>query len=115
MITKFVVRAVICISVFLVIAVANGAESDYWPAESWRASAPEKQGLDLKTLNKIDEYIKTDFRGTTSALVVHNGYIVFEKYYQGGKDDQRAQYSISKTFMSALTGIAIGMKLAGAK
>jgi CubicO group peptidase (beta-lactamase class C family) len=36
---------------------------------------------------------------------------VFEKYYQGGKDDQRAQYSITKTFMSALTGIAVGMRL----
>jgi CubicO group peptidase (beta-lactamase class C family) len=44
-------------------------------------------------------------------LVVRNGYIVFERYYQGGKDDPRTQDSITKTFMSALSGIAIGMGL----
>lgn len=88
---------------------AQGGE--YWPGDSWRTSTPEAQGMDAKTLDTIDERVRKDFPYMSSVLVVRNGAIVFEKYYQGGREDLREQFSITKTAMSALTGIAIGQRL----
>ena len=45
---------------------------------------------------------------TTALVVVKDGAIVFEDYYQGtGKDDLRISWSMSKSFVSALTGLAL--------
>jgi len=45
---------------------------------------------------------------TTALVVVKDGNIVFEDYYQGtGPDDLRISWSMSKSFVSALTGLAL--------
>ena len=45
---------------------------------------------------------------TTALVVVKDGSIVFEEYYKGtGKDDLRISWSMSKSFVSALTGLAL--------
>lgn len=45
---------------------------------------------------------------TTALVVVKNGEIVFEDYYKGTKkEDKRISWSMSKSFVSALTGLAI--------
>jgi len=45
---------------------------------------------------------------TTALVVVKDGHIVFEDYYKGtGKDDLRISWSMSKSFVSALTGLAL--------
>ncbi|MCF6221165.1 MAG: beta-lactamase family protein [Robiginitomaculum sp.] len=45
---------------------------------------------------------------TTALVVVKDGTIVFEDYYQGtSKDDLRISWSVSKSFVSALTGLAL--------
>jgi len=45
---------------------------------------------------------------TTALVVVKDGTIVFEDYYKGtGKDDLRISWSMSKSFVSALTGLAL--------
>jgi CubicO group peptidase (beta-lactamase class C family) len=90
-----------------------GGGADYWPADTWRTSSPEKQGLNSRTLGRIDEYVQKDFTGTTSALVVRHGFIVFEKYYRGGPGDPHLQYSVTKSVVSALVGIAMGQGLIG--
>ena len=79
----------------------------YWPSTEWRSSTPEKQGMNSKILNSIDEYVKKDFPSTSSVLLVRNGYVVFEKYYQATKGELREMYSMTKSVISALTGIAI--------
>jgi len=46
--------------------------------------------------------------GTTGLLVAKDGTILFEEYYQGEKEDDRhIQFSVTKSFISALFGIAI--------
>ncbi|MEZ5839708.1 MAG: serine hydrolase [Hyphomicrobiales bacterium] len=46
---------------------------------------------------------------TTSLLVVHDGNIVAEDYFLGtGPDDRRISWSMAKSVLSALFGIAIG-------
>ena len=45
---------------------------------------------------------------TTALVVIKDGSIVFENYYKGtGKDDLRISWSMSKSFVSALTGLAL--------
>ncbi len=45
---------------------------------------------------------------TTALVVVKDGTIVFEDYYQGtGSEDLRISWSMSKSFVSALTGLAL--------
>ena len=44
---------------------------------------------------------------TSCIVVVPNGYRVLEKYYRGNKDTLRDLYSMTKSVISALFGIAI--------
>jgi CubicO group peptidase (beta-lactamase class C family) len=109
----------VCCAVIMVASCTAAKSSQtsgdgYWPTDTWRSSKPEKQGLNSKTLNTIDEYVKRDFPTTTSVLIVRNGSIVFERYYEPAKADElRPQFSITKSMISALTGIAIGKGLIG--
>jgi len=83
---------------------------DYWPTEEWQNTTPEEQGLNYNTLNRINEIIQENDIEIDSVIVVKNGYIVYEKYYH-----YWSQYmlhtiqSCTKSFMSALIGIAIDM------
>ncbi|MHA2045460.1 MAG: serine hydrolase domain-containing protein, partial [Candidatus Thorarchaeota archaeon] len=82
----------------------------YWPTEEWRNTTPEQQGMDSSILNRIDEDITDGNIEVDSVVIIKNGYIVYEKYY-----DYWSQYmlhtiqSCTKSFMSALIGIAIDM------
>jgi len=45
---------------------------------------------------------------TTALIIIKDGTIVFEDYYKGTQtDDRRISWSMSKSFVSALTGLAI--------
>jgi CubicO group peptidase (beta-lactamase class C family) len=83
---------------------------DYWPTDEWLNTTPEEQGLDSNTLNRIDEIIIENDIELHSVIIIKNGYIVYEKYY-----NYYSQYmlhtiqSCTKSFMSALIGIAIDM------
>jgi CubicO group peptidase (beta-lactamase class C family) len=63
--------------------------------------------IDPERLAVADEIAAQDpyFRGL---LVVKDGYLVFENYYHGGEPDLRTEvWSVTKSFTSALIGIAI--------
>jgi CubicO group peptidase (beta-lactamase class C family) len=79
----------------------------YWPTTSWRTAPPEQHGLDPKKLAIANGIADEDpfFR---SLLVARDGYLVFENYYHGGARDQKTEvWSVTKSFTSALVGIAI--------
>ena len=81
---------------------------EYWPTEGWREALPEAQGMDPSILYKVKEYIKEDETCLHSLLVVRNGYLVFEKYYNGyTKEKKNGMQSVTKSVVSALTGIAV--------
>jgi CubicO group peptidase (beta-lactamase class C family) len=74
---------------------------------NWLISSPELQGMDSQLLNQA--LIQGESRGYVDCiLVIKNGYIVAERYYNG-YDKQIAHNvkSVSKSFLSALTGIAL--------
>jgi len=79
----------------------------YWPTASWRSAPPGQHGLDPKKLAIANGIAEEDpfFRGL---LVVRNGYLIYENYYHGGARDQKTEvWSVTKSFASALVGIAI--------
>jgi CubicO group peptidase (beta-lactamase class C family) len=78
-----------------------------WPTQGWEAARPEDQGMDGSLSGRIESYIAEKLPKTTSIVVVRHGYLVYEKYYQGNQDTLRDTYSVTKSFTSALVGIAI--------
>ncbi len=75
---------------------------------TWKTSTPEEQGLDITLLDNTDKRIQDNYPNIYSLLVVKNGFLVYEKYYQGmNEEDANPVYSVTKSVMSALTGIAI--------
>lgn len=73
----------------------------------WSISEPEEQGMNSEILGQITDHVKEDLPGTTSVLVIRNGYIIFEEYYVGDRNTQRHLWSVTRSFTSALIGIAI--------
>ncbi len=81
---------------------------DYWPTDQWLNTTPEEQGMSLEKLDMIDASITENDVALHSVVVIKNGYIVYEKYY--GYWSQYMAHTIqscTKSFMSALIGIAI--------
>jgi len=84
-------------------ALIEPAEN-YWPTGSWRMSAPVEQGMEPELLNEIYDKVV----GIDGMVVVRNGYIVAEKYSEPyDQDSLHGIYSVTKSILSALIGIAI--------
>ena len=84
------------------------ALTEYWPTKGWRTSTPEAQGMDSQKLVLMLDTIKQQNLSLHSLLVIRNGYIVSETYFQSyGQDQKHELYSCTKSFISTLVGIAI--------
>jgi CubicO group peptidase (beta-lactamase class C family) len=81
---------------------------NYYPASQWRTSSPEEQGLDAKILKKLVKRIrKNKIAAIDSLLVVRNGYLVVDEYFNGSRpDDLHTLQSDTKSVTSLLIGIA---------
>jgi CubicO group peptidase (beta-lactamase class C family) len=87
---------------------AQPEEAVYWPTKAWRVAAPEEQGMDAALLQEMLDAINEQNLSVDSVVVVHNGYIVTERCYSPYKKDTPHEvYSITKSVVSALIGIAI--------
>lgn len=79
----------------------------FWPTRGWDTAPMESHGIDSDKMALAAQLAADDpfFR---SLLVVKNGYLVFEEYYNGGRREQSTEvWSVTKSFTSALVGIAI--------
>ncbi|MEM9103115.1 MAG: serine hydrolase [Pseudomonadota bacterium] len=109
--------------------VNDGSVADYRMFPSHKLH-PSKQPKPLKTnlktkwvaqqFNDIDFYPNRPIGNlthflkrtqTTAFIVVHNGKIIYEKYFNGSKQSSIApSFSMAKSILSALIGIAINKK-----
>lgn len=98
-----------------VIIIGFSVPTDSKPKESreswkWPTSTAQKQRLDSSGLENLVKLIREGkkFPRLHSLLIVRNGYLVIEEYF-GGFDAERTHtlQSVSKSFTSALVGIAI--------
>ena len=80
----------------------------YWPTNGWRTSTPEEQGMDSKKLADMVVEINARNMKIHSLLVIRNGYLVSENYFNGYKADDRHEIaSVVKSFIGTLAGIAL--------
>jgi CubicO group peptidase (beta-lactamase class C family) len=80
------------------------------PSWGWKVSAPDEQGLDGKALAALTDQIRTGevCSNLHALLVVRHGVLVLEEYFNGWtRDELHTLQSVSKSFTSALVGIAI--------
>lgn len=72
-------------------------------------SNPEAAGMDSSILDGLDHYIKQKrYTLVNSVLVIKNGSIVFEKYYNSYTENSRNPIkSLWKSILSILTGICL--------
>jgi len=67
--------------------------------------------MDLAKLSAAEEFARSDLL-SRCLLIVKDGYIVFEKYYGDGKEDQSSNlWSVTKSFTSAIVGILVSRNL----
>lgn len=104
---------IIIISIFLVKVnsiQSFGEESrDYWPTDSWKISTPTAQNMSMKQLETMKKYIKDNNFAIDTILIVKNGYIVFEEYFNPKYNETTPHpiFSCTKSVISTFIGIAI--------
>ena len=74
---------------------------------AWEVSTPEAQGIDRgKLVEGFGAAERMDF--VNSVLIVRHGLLVGERYFNGfSRDDGHNVRSVSKSFLSAMVGIAL--------
>jgi CubicO group peptidase (beta-lactamase class C family) len=85
------------------------AAVDYTPLsrDDWEVSTPEKQGLDPDLVAEL-YYSASRLETLYSLLVIKNGYLIAEDYFNKGSVDQKDRLqSVTKSYTSALVGIAL--------
>ena len=90
--------------------IYSSSRKEVWPTNDWPKSDPSAQKLNKKILDRLVNKISEgkEFPDIHSLLVVRNGYLVVEEYFNGYKaEDIHMQQSVSKSFTSAVMGIAI--------
>ncbi len=109
MIMKRKTNQVLCF-VCLVVICTWISPSSQSPAWEWPRSTPEAQGLDGEKLAELVELIREGerFPRLDSLLIVRSGKLVVEEYFRRFSADRvHTLQSVSKSFTSALVGIAI--------
>ncbi|MHA1556925.1 MAG: hypothetical protein ACTSPM_08345, partial [Candidatus Heimdallarchaeota archaeon] len=57
-------------------------ERDYWPTNGWEVSTPEEENMNSEYLEGMLQYIIDEDYSIDSILLIRNGYLVFERYFQ---------------------------------
>lgn len=104
----FFMRALLLSSILFCIGFVRLHADDYYPGDHWRTSTPEAQGMDSDVLYRLIDAIRSHYLQIDSFLVIRHGYLVDEAYfYPYHKEDIHQLWSCTKSFTSALVGIAL--------
>jgi CubicO group peptidase (beta-lactamase class C family) len=111
LIVSIIATAFLVLVVGYISSVGRAADElpPYWPTAGWQTSTPEEQGMDSETIAAMIEYLRGyDGSQVDSLMIIRNGYLIAEVYFypftKGSKHDIA---SVTKSFTSTLTGIAI--------
>ncbi|MDX1415187.1 MAG: serine hydrolase [Candidatus Promineifilaceae bacterium] len=78
------------------------------PRDDWQVSTPSDQGLDSMLVAEL-YHNAAELETLYGLLVVKDGYLIAEDYFNEGSVDQKALLqSVAKSFTSALVGLALG-------
>ncbi len=83
-------------------------EGQYWPTTKWKSCQPEEVGMQSSKLMEVYYYLANPNVHTEGIVIIKNGYIVGEAYFNNFTINSRHEsFSVAKSFISALVGIAI--------
>ena len=83
-------------------------QKENWPVPQWRLAGPGEQGINPELPRQLHSVITSEYGNTNGILVVRNGCIVYEEYFNGfGPDKPVHVASVTKSVLSALVGIAV--------
>jgi CubicO group peptidase (beta-lactamase class C family) len=89
---------------------SGGKVPNYTPTtanDGWQVATPAGQGVDEATLDTAYQEAR-QIPNIFSLLVVKNGYLIAERYFNGARMSEAFDTaSVTKSFTSALTGIAL--------
>jgi len=89
-------------------------EGEYWPTDQWKSCRPEEVGMQSDKLMEVYSYLANPAINTEGIVIIRKGYIVGEAYFGNFMVHSRHEsYSIAKSFLSALVGIALEKGLIG--
>jgi CubicO group peptidase (beta-lactamase class C family) len=82
--------------------------------DDWELAKPAEQGMDSELLEHASRQFRATTRSAQSLMVVRNGKIVLEQYYQSpGPDHLHPVACVAKSCISAVFGIALEQGLVG--
>ncbi len=109
------IQFVLTLLLALPVPGCRSAETDRPPSldDGWQVATPSEAGLDGEAITAISRDIAAGrYPGIRSYLVVKDGKLVHEAYFEGYHRDSKLRiYSISKSVTAALVGIALEEKL----
>ena len=97
--------------VLIVLTVINNCDKHSTEPDSekniWNFSTPQAQGMNPQILDSA--FIRARQTGFVDGLlIIKNGYLIAEEYYNGYDETMPHNIkSVSKSFLSAITGIAL--------
>ena len=78
-----------------------------WPTDGWITVPPESEAMDANLSAEIDARVAAETPLLTSLIVIRNGKLVAERYYNGETPEQPVMvWSVAKSVTSIAVGIA---------
>ena len=81
----------------------------YWPGAAWRTADPAQVGMDARALRALgDRLQRNEIPGIDALVVVRHGYVVAERYFNGGSQGQlHTMQSVTKSVTALVVGAAV--------
>lgn len=101
-------RYIILVLLVIVNLNVQALPSGNWPSERWETISSDNAEFSQEGITSAENFIHKNLPAIRSFLIVQNGRLVFEKYYNGAIAIQSHRVaSVTKSITSVLTGIAI--------
>jgi CubicO group peptidase (beta-lactamase class C family) len=76
--------------------------------DNWAVSTPDKEGMDLEVIKQVTPKISEDYENIDGIVVVRHGKLIVDEYFNGYDSEKPHKvFSITKSIVGALVGIAI--------